>query len=163
MRLTIIFVYGILYMLHMEHIQKGGIIMAGENFSEKVSVNINTSTLSNIDILVDNGYYSNRSDFINQAVREGLQKHQTTLDRIIDKYIDVEEDPNPWFVGVCNLDAAYIDSCKKKGWTMNDTGYGVLVIDKDIDEEMLFDVVQSIKLKGKAICSKSIKDHYGLK
>ena len=37
------------------------------------------------DLLVDNGYYSNRSDFINQALREGLQKHQSTIDRIIDK------------------------------------------------------------------------------
>ena len=137
--------------------------MANENFSEKVSVNINTSTLSNIDILVDNGYYSNRSDFINQAVREGLQKHQATLDRIIDNHIEAEEDPDFWFVGVCNLDAAYIESRKKKGQTLTCTGYGVLVIDKDVDEEMLFAVVESIKLKGKAICSKSIKDHYGLK
>ena len=137
--------------------------MASENFSEKVSVNINTSTLSNIDILVDNGYYSNRSDFINQAVREGLQKHQATLDRIIDKHIDAEEDPHRWFVGVCNLDATYIESCKKKGRTETYTGYGVLVIDKDVDEEMLFAVVESIKLKGKVICTKSIKDHYGLK
>ena len=62
--------------------------MANENFSEKVSVNINTSTLSNIDLLVDNGYYSNRSDFINQALREGLQKHQKTLDRIIDAKLE---------------------------------------------------------------------------
>ena len=137
--------------------------MANENFSEKVSVNINTSTLSNIDILVDNGYYSNRSDFINQAVREGLQKHQATLDRIIDKHMDAEENPDCWFVGVCNLDAAYIESAKKKGRTLAYTGYGVLVIDKNVDEEMLFAVVESIKLKGKVICSKSIKDHYGLK
>ena len=137
--------------------------MANENFSEKVSVNINTSTLSNIDILVDNGYYSNRSDFINQAVREGLQKHQATLDRIIDKHMDAEEDQDCWFVGVCNLDAAYIESAKKKGRTLTYTGYGVLVIDKNVDEEMLFAVVESIKLKGKVICSKSIKDHYGLK
>ena len=36
-------------------------------YSEKVSVNMNTSTLAGIDMLVDNGYYSNRSDFINQA------------------------------------------------------------------------------------------------
>ena len=137
--------------------------MANENFSEKVSVNINTSTLSNIDILVDNGYYSNRSDFINQAVREGLQKHQTTLDRIIDKHMDAEENPDCWFVGVCNLDAAYIESAKKKGRTLAYTGYGVLVIAKNVDEEMLFAVVESIKLKGKVICTKSIKDHYGLK
>ena len=46
---------------------------------------------------------------------------------------------------------------------MTCTGYGVLVIDKDVDEETLFAVVESIKLKGKVICTKSIKDHYGLK
>lgn len=42
--------------------------MTNEQLSEKTSVNINTATLSSIDILVDNGYYSNRSDFINQAL-----------------------------------------------------------------------------------------------
>ena len=37
------------------------------NFTEKVSVNINTTTLAAIDLLIDNGHYFNRSDFINQA------------------------------------------------------------------------------------------------
>ena len=46
--------------------------MSPDTYTEKVSVNINTSTLSTIDLLVDNGYYSNRSDFINQAVRSEL-------------------------------------------------------------------------------------------
>ena len=40
--------------------------------SEKVSVNMNIATLSQIDLLVDKGYYSNRSDFINQSVRQAL-------------------------------------------------------------------------------------------
>ena len=79
--------------------------MSNENFSEKVSVNINASTLSSIDLLVDNGYYSNRSDFINQALREGLQKHQSTIDRIIDKKTESNsESSNQWFVGVYSLD-----------------------------------------------------------
>ena len=43
------------------------------------------------------------------------------------------------------------------------TGYGVLVIDKDIDEASLFEVVRAIKVKGKVVCAKSIKEHYGLK
>jgi len=55
-----------------------------EHLTEKVSVNINTSTLSGIDLLVDNGYYSNRSDFINQALRGALQQHQTTIDRLVE-------------------------------------------------------------------------------
>ena len=138
--------------------------MANENYTEKVSVNINTSTLSNIDILVDNGYYSNRSDFINQAVREQLQKHQTTLDRIIDQQLTKHDvSPHSWFLGVSSMGKEELEAAKAQGKALSYTGYGVLVIDKDIDTELLFSVVQSIKVKGKVICAQSIKDHYGLK
>ena len=138
--------------------------MANENYCEKVSVNINTSTLSNIDILVDNGYYSNRSDFINQALREGLQKHQTTLDRIIDRHMNTKEaNPHSWFLGVCSMGNYELEEAKAQGQVLSYTGYGVLVIDKDIDTELLFSVVRSIKVKGRVICAQSVKDHYGLK
>lgn len=138
--------------------------MANENFVEKVSVNINTSTLSNIDILVDNGYYSNRSDFINQALREGLQKHQATLDRIIDRNMTVKDhNPHRWFVGVSNLSNQELKEAREMGLSLTYTGYGVLVLDKDIDPQLLFDTVQSIKIKGKTVCDQVIKDHYGLK
>lgn len=138
--------------------------MANDNYSEKVSVNINTSTLSSIDILVDNGYYSNRSDFINQALRDGLQKHQATLDRIIDKHMAMKEDnPNRWFIGVYSLDGYELETAKQSGQILTYTGYGVLVIDSNIDEEMLFRVIKNIKIKGKVFCSQAIKDHYGLK
>lgn len=151
-------------MLQLEHIvyRKDIAVMANENFSEKVSVNINTSTLSNIDILVDNGYYSNRSDFINQALREGLQKHQGTLDRIIDKHMD-SDTPNHWFVGVCSLNNDELKAAEKQGLTLTYTGYGVLGIDENVDEELLFRVVRSIKIKGKVICSQTIRNHYGFK
>ena len=138
--------------------------MNNENFSEKVSVNINTSTLSSIDLLVDNGYYSNRSDFINQALRESLQKHQNTIDRIIDKKTESNgESPNQWFIGVYGLEKQDIEKARNRNREMTISGYGVLVIDNDIDEESLFEVVRTIKIKGKVVCRKSIKEHYGLK
>ncbi len=138
--------------------------MANENFVEKVSVNINTSTLSSIDILVDNGYYSNRSDFINQALRESLQKHQVTLDRIIDRNMAVKDrNPHRWFVGVSSLGNEELQEAKEMGLSLTLTGYGVLVMDKDLDTQLLFDTVQSIKIKGKTVCDQVIKDHYGLK
>lgn len=135
--------------------------MANETYTEKVSVNINTSTLSNIDILVDNGYYSNRSDFINQALREGLQRHQGTIDRIVDR--NMSANPNQWFVGVYALESHELEMAKAHGKFLTYTGYGILIIDKSIDEQMLFDVVQSIEVKGKVLCSASIQEHYGLK
>lgn len=138
--------------------------MANENYSEKVSVNINTATLSNIDILVDHGYYSNRSDFINQALREKLQEQQTTLDRIIDRQMNTKKDsPHSWFLGVCSMGNEELKEAKEHGKALTYTGYGVLVVDKEIDTDLLFEVVQSIKVKGKVICSQVIKEHYGLK
>ena len=54
--------------------------------NEKVSVNMNIGTLSQIDLLVDQGFYSNRSDFINQAVREYLNQKQERINEEKEKY-----------------------------------------------------------------------------
>lgn len=136
--------------------------MTSDNLSEKVSVNINTSTLSNIDILVDNGYYSNRSDFINQALREALSRQSVVLDRIINAKTESSTD-KPWFVGVFALSKSDVDAALSRGDKLKITGYGVLIVGDGIDEEDLFNAVESIKIKGKAVCSPEIKKHYGLK
>lgn len=138
--------------------------MNTENLNEKVSVNINTSTLSQIDLLVDNGYYSNRSDFINQSLRDTLRQQQSTLDRIIDRqHSKPALSKEPWFIGVSGYTAADIKEMYEQGGGFTITGYGMLCIDSDVDEEMLFAAVQKISIKGKASCSRSVKEHYGLK
>ena len=143
--------------------------MSGENYTEKVSVNINSSTLSQIDLLVDNGYYSNRSDFINQALRESLHGQRNTLDRIIDAQTQ-KNDPaertsaaHRWFVGVYHLDGRELKNIQKAGVRGSITGYGVLVTDRAMDENELFETVESISIKGKVIAPETVKKHYGLK
>lgn len=132
--------------------------------TEKVSVNINTATLSNIDLLVDQGYYSNRSDFINQALREGLQKHQTTLDKLIDAKTEAcKTGPARWFVGLYGLEKRDIELAQSCGEKMSITGYGVLMIDEEIDIDALFAAVERIKVKGRVVCRPEVKKHYGLK
>ena len=151
-------------MLRLEHIyhmeEKN---MANEMLSEKVSVNINSSTLSNIDLLVDNGYYSNRSDFINQAVRSALQQHQTTIDRIIDRHTGAQDDGNSWFIGLCGFTAGEIEELYQEGRSITVKGYGVLCIDEDCDREKLYAVVRSISIRGRTICPADIRKHYGIK
>lgn len=137
--------------------------MANEAYSEKVSVNINSSTLSSIDLLVDNGYYSNRSDFINQALRNTLQQQQSTLDRIIEKKEASVTEDNPWFIGVCGLTSADVIRWYEERKQITYSGYGILIIDGDCDEEKLFSTVKKINVKGKVFCSDSVKKHYGIK
>ena len=136
--------------------------MANENLNEKVSVNINTSTLSEIDLLVDNGYYSNRSDFINHALRLALKEDRSTIDRIIEKNTKSSGKESNWFIGVYGFTAKEIEELYAAGEKFALSGYGVLSIDKNCDEEKLFAVVESIKHRGKVICSPSVKEHYGL-
>ena len=151
-------------MLQLEHICiTGGANMANENLNEKVSVNINTSTLSEIDLLVDNGYYSNRSDFINHALRLALKEDRSTIDRIIEKNTKSAGKESNWFIGLYGFTAKEVEEMYAEGEKFSLSGYGVLSIDKNCDEEKLFAVVESIKHRGKVICSQSVKEHYGLK
>ena len=137
--------------------------MANENLTEKVSVNINSSTLSTIDLLVDNGYYSNRSDFINQALRRELDQQQRTIDRIMEQNTRTAASNDSWFVGLYGLDEGYISELHEQGRTITLRGYGVLSISSEVEPEMLYQVVKSISIKGRTIASDEIKKHYGLK
>ena len=129
---------------------------------DKISVNMNPAVLSQIDLLVDNGYYSNRSDFINQAVREALGKQQTTIDRIVEQNMSKATPANQWFIGLFGYTAREIEQMYAAGEQTDVRGYGVMTIG-ECDEEKLFQVVKSIEVRGKVICSERIKKHYGIK
>ena len=133
-----------------------------ENYTEKVSVNMNAATLSAIDLLVDGGYYSTRSDFINQAVREGIQRHQSAVDRLIAQQ-EKRAGAGEWFMGIFGLTAADVDRMYASGERTRIRGYGVLVLDKACNADKLFAVVESIELRGKCVCAPEVKAHYGLR
>ena len=137
--------------------------MANEMYSEKVSVNMNSATLASIDLLVDNGYYSNRSDFINQAVRELLREERSVIDGIIERNAHPRNGETGWFIGVSGLTAKEVEAMYQAGERIKLVGYGVLTVDQGCDEEKLFATVESIKVKGKVVCSDSVKAHYGIK
>jgi len=137
--------------------------MGNENFVEKVSVNINSSTLSTIDLLVDNGYYSNRSDFINQALREALRGHQTTVDRIVERNEKKCGDADQWFLGNSGFTPGEVEQMYADGESFHLRGYGVLHIASGCDEEKLKAVLKSVNVKGKVFAPDSVKAYYGLK
>lgn len=132
-----------------------------EQSTEKVSVNVNTATLSSIDLLVDNGYYSNRSDFINQSLRDSLNKQSGTIERIIEREKQKnEKSGNPWFLGVWSVSADELQSYVEAGTKLSITGYGLLKLGKDIPDELVFASVERIAVKGKVLCSEAVRKRY---
>ncbi|MBR4461708.1 MAG: hypothetical protein IKS51_03930 [Erysipelotrichaceae bacterium] len=126
--------------------------------TEKVSVNMNIGTLSQIDLLVDQGFYSNRSDFINQAVRECLNQKQDRINEVRNNHDKMNF---IWFLGVCNLQAQELMQIKQNNNTKTISGYGLLHISEALDD-LVLETITSIDVKGKVICSDRIREHYHL-
>ena len=127
--------------------------------TEKVSVNINIGTLSQIDMLVDQGYYSNRSDFINQAVREALHQRKEDVQEI--KKMNSSTD-DIWFAGINVIDKASLMYLKAEGRKKAIKGYGLLVIGSEA-EDLVIETISSINVRGKVRCSDRIKKHFNIK
>ncbi len=127
--------------------------------SEKVSVNMNIGTLSQIDLLVDQGYYSNRSDFINQAVRQALTEKKSVIEEMSKRQTDLDF---RWFYGVMSLEKAELLKAKERQVKIRLKGYGLLGIDSELDD-LVIENVESIAVKGKVVCSERIKKHFQLR
>ena len=126
---------------------------------EKVSVNMNIATLSQIDLLVDKGYYSNRSDFINQAVRQALNEKKSVIEETSKQQNDLDF---RWFIGVMSLEKEELLKAKEKRIKIKIKGYGLLGIDSELDD-LVIENVESISVKGKVICSDRIKKHFKIR
>lgn len=126
--------------------------------SEKVSVNMNIATISQIDLLVDKGYYSNRSDFINQAVRQILDDKRFIIEEAGRQQRDLHFS---WFIGIMSLNRQDLLKAKENQVKINIKGYGLLCIDDKLDE-LAVENIESIDVRGKVRCSDKIKRYFNI-
>ncbi len=136
--------------------------MKNENLSEKISVNVHVSSLSSIDLLIDHGHYSSRSDFVNQAIRELLLRQQTTVDRLIEQDTKDHSSRTSWFLGIYCLTPETLAAWSRHAGKELLSGYGLLIISEDCDEQLLFETVKNIRIRGSVRASAAVKEHYGL-
>lgn len=120
---------------------------------------MNIATISQIDLLVDKGYYSNRSDFINQAVRQALDAKKSIIEETSRRQGELDF---RWFIGVMSLDKEELLKAKKDGIKLKIKGYGLLGISGELDN-LAVENVESIAVKGKVVCSDRIRKHFGIR
>lgn len=127
--------------------------------TEKVSVNMNIATISQIDLLVDEGYFSNRSDFINQAVRQVLDQKTPIIEHVRQRQSGQDA---PWFIGIFAPSEEDFLKAKERQTKMRISGYGLLVI-RDVPDELVIETVERISVKGKVLCSDAVKAHFSIR
>lgn len=127
--------------------------------TEKVSVNMNIGTLSQIDLLVDLGYYSNRSDFINQSVRQTLEQKRSVIEGESQRRGSYGGD---WFTGIYVFTEEQLLRAKESGKKLRVSGYGLVVIDKSLDQ-LALENIERIDVKGKLLASPQVRERFAAK
>lgn len=148
--------------------------------TEKITINVGAIDLGQIDLLVEQGFYSNRTDFIRTAIRNQANVHALEISRIkesnsfgIDlldrelKKIDVIADAA--LKNICSNEARFagtgvfvfskknLEEIKTTGNKIEIKMIGMLIIEKEVTPELAAETFQSVKVFGIIKASDAVK------
>jgi Arc/MetJ-type ribon-helix-helix transcriptional regulator len=118
--------------------------------SEKITINMNAVDLGKVDLLVQEGVYSNRTDFIRTAIRNLLDKHTFEIQQSVIRH--------SYVIGVLTYNQASLERYQAKGERVKIQVIGVLTLDADIAPDLAKATIESIKIRGVFNASQAVKD-----
>lgn len=118
--------------------------------SEKLTVNLNVVDLGKVDVLVEEGFYSNRTDFIKTAVRNHLKDHEQD----VENYITETQSA----VGITYFNQADLLRKREKNERLKVNFVGLFWLANDVDPELAREVFASINVSGVFKADKKLKD-----
>lgn len=131
---------------------KGGVLMN----TEKVSVNVNVVDIGKIELLIEKGIYTNKTDFLTKAITNELNKNENILDSTI-KEIDTDVHLQ---IGKVTYNKEKLLKIKNNNTGMKLYVIGRLTIENDVSLELAKETLLSIKVFGPAKMSPDLKEYY---
>lgn len=117
--------------------------------SEKLTLNIGYVDLGKIDLLVREGFYSNRSDFIRTAIRNQLSAQATEVERVVVR--------QTFDVGLRDFSSAELISKRNAGERLSINVVGLARIASDVTGELAAATIDSITVLGALQASAEVK------
>lgn len=117
--------------------------------TEKITINMSAVDLGKIDLLVQEGMYSNRTDFIRTAIRSQIDKHNVEVQQSIARH--------SYVIGVIFYSRNDFERLKAKGERLKIMNVGLLNLADDIPAELADEVIESIKVHGVFNASPAVK------
>jgi Arc/MetJ-type ribon-helix-helix transcriptional regulator len=117
--------------------------------SEKITINVGYVDLGHIDLLVREGFYSNRTDFIRTAIRNQLASHADAVKQSIVRHT-LE-------LGLRRVSRQELEASKAKRVKLQIQVVGLATIDDDVTPELARETIESITVLGALHASKEIK------
>ncbi|GLI94279.1 CopG family transcriptional regulator [Methylocystis echinoides] len=117
--------------------------------TEKITINLGYVDLGHIDLLVQEGFYSNRTDFIRTAIRNQLASHSDAIKQAIVR--------NTLELGLRRFSREELETVRAAGRKLRIRVVGLAVIADDVTAELARETIESINVLGALQASPSVK------
>lgn len=117
--------------------------------SEKITINLGYVDLGRIDLLVQEGFFSNRTDFIRTAIRNQLSSQSDEVSRSIDRHT--------FDVGLLELGVAELEAARAAAEKLHVRVVGLVRIASDVTPELALQTIGSLTVLGALQASPQIK------
>jgi len=118
--------------------------------TEKITINLGAVDLGRIDLLAEEGFYSNRTDFIRTAIRKELDVHSDVVKQSVSRRSSV--------LGVAVYTRRGLEKCLKKKQRLEINVVGGVYLSDDIPPDLALGTIQSLKVHGVLRASQAVKD-----
>lgn len=116
---------------------------------EKITINVAHVDLGQVDLLVREGFYANRSDLIRTALRNQLAAHQDVVKRVLGR--------NELVLGIQHFEAADLEALRAAGRTLKLRVLGLASFAADVTPELARATIESIQVLGALHASPAVK------
>jgi Arc/MetJ-type ribon-helix-helix transcriptional regulator len=117
--------------------------------NEKITINLGHVDLGRIDLLVQEGFYSNRTDFIRTAIRNQLTAQSDAVAKSIERHT-LE-------LGLRDITREELQAARQAGETLHIKVVGLARIAPDVPAELAVATIGSIKVLGALQASEDVK------
>jgi Arc/MetJ-type ribon-helix-helix transcriptional regulator len=117
--------------------------------TEKITINLGFVDLGHIDLMVHEGFYSNRTDFIRTAIRGQLERHADVAKQSVGrKNLDV---------GLRDYSRSDLEAVRAAGQTLHIQVLGLARIAPDVTPELARATIASVLVLGALQASAAVK------
>ncbi|WP_299480185.1 CopG family transcriptional regulator [Cypionkella sp.] len=117
--------------------------------SEKLTINLGFVDLGQVELLVQAGFYSNRSDFIRTAIRNQLERHAETVKQVVSqRSVDL---------GLRHISVRDLEAAKAAGQMLDIRVLGLAVIAADVPAELAREAISTLTILGALQASDAVK------
>jgi len=97
--------------------------------TEKITINIGSVDLGRVDLLVQEGFYSSRADFIRTAIRNQLERQKTAVESISTRKSMV--------IGTLGYNRSELEKKREANEMVNVKVIGMFILTDDVTPEAL--------------------------